>query len=211
MRFWLATGSLTLGLSLWGTIAQCMEKPPTIATMENNLLMFWSKFFAQQNRTFTPPRVMVHASEEKTSCAVVDFAHYCTGTNTIHLNWRVLSQIQQERGDGAMMFVLAHEYGHAVQQSIGSLDKQESHFINGSARRRSSLKRKELQADCLAGIAFEFLGRTQKIPSGIKSDASRMAAFLGDEGTSTEDSHGSPDQRRQSFETGLRNENACFF
>ena len=128
------------------------------------------------------------------------------------------SQLGAEGGPLAEAYVLAHEYGHHVQNLTGVL---------GSANRDTGPQggqvRVELQADCYAGL---WVGRA--LDTGFIEDLTRQdvnqaldaAAAVGDdriqeraEGRVTPESwtHGSSDQRRTWFVRGIEGSgpNSC--
>jgi uncharacterized protein len=97
--------------------------------------------------------------------------------------------------DFAITYVVAHEWGHHVQYSLGLL----------SARRSS--RSIELEADCLAGVwAYSAWDRGLLSPGDI-SEAIRLARLIGDApGTSptAPESHGTGPQRVAAFNKGYR-------
>ena len=147
---------------------------------------------------------------------------YCPADRKVYIDLgffdAMKSQLGAEGGPLAEAYVLAHEYGHHVQNLTGVL---------GSANRdpgpQGGQVRVELQADCYAGL---WVGRS--VDTGFIEDLTRQdvnqaldaAAAVGDDriqertqGQVSPESwtHGSSDQRRTWFVRGIEGSgpNSC--
>lgn len=107
---------------------------------------YWAQEFAERNVNYEPPAALVsywYRSQDK-GCggqhAGWDNAQYCQHTDTISWdgNW-VLGTLYRQVGDASVAFLLAHEFAHAVQHRIESINEFPLTI------------EVELNADCLAG------------------------------------------------------------
>ncbi len=131
-------------------ISQYVPLPPTtsftgygwIDGTANDLNAYWVSFFKATTVAYSTPRVIQFDQATLTSCGIADpwvqGAHYCASDQTVYLNPFELDAIQSNLSIFAAQLVLAHEWGHHIQQTMGSLIGPSDPAI-------------ELQADCLAG------------------------------------------------------------
>ncbi len=68
--------------------------------------------------------------------------------------------IPDDRQEGVWSALLGHEYGHHVQQASGILDKAAEMEVDASSELEAleALRRTELQAECLGGMAMQGIG-----------------------------------------------------
>ncbi|MBN9184476.1 MAG: neutral zinc metallopeptidase, partial [Microbacterium sp.] len=145
---------------------------------------------------------------------------YCPSDETVYIDPTFFALLRDRfgasGGELAQMYVLAHEYGHHVQNITGAMER---HPADGTGATSNGV-RTELQADCYAG-AWIANAAQQTDPNGVHylktptqaqiRDALNAAASVGDDhiqqeagvGVNPESwTHGSSAQRERWFENG---------
>ena len=110
---------------------------------------------------------------------------YCPADNLVYFDLDFLAQLQSQfnaEGDLAAQYIVAHEYGHHIQNALG---------INAEMHRRQQQDPRnanaysvalELQADCLAGVwANDAQSRNQFESRAEINEALGAAAAVGDD------------------------------
>lgn len=118
----------------------------------------WEPLFAQANIPFETPKLVFYSQSGSSGCGAAQSAmgpFYCPGDNGIYLDTDFFNELASRfgaKGDFARQYVIAHEYGHHIQNVLGMSDQvQRASRANPSQANALSV-RLELQADCYAGV-----------------------------------------------------------
>ncbi|MGB5014221.1 MAG: neutral zinc metallopeptidase [Pyrinomonadaceae bacterium] len=186
-----------------------------VGAIMGNLEDAWKQILPQQSRVpFRAPKLVLFTGQVQSACGYAEAAtgpFYCPGDEKLYLDFAFFNELQREfkaPGDFAQAYVIAHEYGHHIQNLTGVMDKVQR---AGSNNRLSVAL--ELQADCYAGIWANFAAKQGRLETGDAEEAIRAAAAVGDDmiqkrtqGYIIPDSftHGSAQQRMQYFAKGIQ-------
>lgn len=107
---------------------------------------------------------------------------YCPADMGIYIDtsfYDVLARMSGEGGDFARYYVIAHEYGHHIQNLTGLAAQVRSAQQSRPALANELQVRMELQADCYAGV---WAGKNrQLIDPGDMEEGLRAASAIGDD------------------------------
>ena len=166
---------------------------------------YWIAEFQEAGESYEPPSEVVgYTSEINTACgpAVLNNAFYCPNSHGIYYDLNFLQEQLDSDGDFAPVTILAHEWGHLVQ---GNLDLLSSGLYTIQL---------ELQADCFAGAWAAYAGEIEVLDPGDLEEGATALYKAGDDinvAWFDPRAHGQPEQRIQSFDTGLKQQSdVCF-
>ncbi|MBX7192955.1 MAG: neutral zinc metallopeptidase [Sandaracinaceae bacterium] len=160
---------------------------------------------------YPPPTLVVFSQSVSTGCGEASSdtgPFYCPADRNLYIDptfYDVMARQLRAPGDFAQAYVLAHEVGHHVQNTIGAMRVA----VPGESDSQTSV-RVELQADCLAGVWGHSARSTLQVSDEDLAEATNAAHAIGDDTLGHRDeatfTHGSSEQRvrwfRRGFETG---------
>jgi len=180
----------------------------------------WRQVFESSGKTYVEPKLVLYTGQIGSACGLASAASgpfYCPNDQKVYLDLSFFEEMRSRfnaPGEFADAYVVAHEIGHHVQNSLGILKTAKSDEASSDRRGANAISvRVELQADCLAGIWAHHADRTKHIiEQGDVEAAMNAASAVGDDrlqrqsrGTVVPDSftHGSSAQRVRWFKRGL--------
>jgi predicted metalloprotease len=179
----------------------------------------WTRVFADQNRTYEPPVLVLFTDATQSACGVGQSAmgpFYCPADRKVYLDLSFFRDLEQRfgaPGDFAQAYVVAHEVGHHVQTLLGLSQRLASIRARAGETEANALSvRQELQADCYAGLWGHYAARRDLLDPGDAEEGLRAAAAIGDDRLQRQSqgrvvpesfTHGSSEQRVQWLRRGL--------
>lgn len=188
-----------------------------------DLQAFWEDRFAAAGKDYPETTTVVFEEATQTGCGAASSAtgpFYCPADQQIYLDLGFFDELSNRfgaPGDFAQAYVMAHEYGHHVQDALGIMDQVQSQQTSSNANDLSI--RMELQADCLAGVWAHSIwtspdqSAVESITEADVREAIGAAQAVGDDRIQEQATgrinpenwtHGSADQRAKWFNTGFR-------
>ncbi|MFG1709377.1 neutral zinc metallopeptidase [Nonomuraea sp. M3C6] len=174
----------------------------------NSIQDYWK----QEISEYRQAKTILYSGRLRTGCGTASSAvgpFYCPGDKRVYLDLSFFDQLHDQfgakGGPFAQAYVIAHEYGHHVQNLLGTLQSGSSVPI-------------ELQADCYAGVwannAVDTGFYEKPFTKAEISEALDAAAAVGDDRIQQRTSgridpesftHGSSAQRVNAFQRGYKN------
>lgn len=192
----------------------------------NSLNAFWPGYLKQYNVQYPRPEAVIFSGGTNTGCgsATSDVGpFYCPTDTTAYFDPGFFQELVDRFGSSggplAQEYVVAHEFGHHIQNVLGDLGRAQQ----DPQGPESGSVRTELQADCYAGLWAKYASTTADPATGQPyleplteqdvNDALSAAASVGDDRiqkaatgrVSPEGwTHGSSEERQRWFTRGYQ-------
>ncbi|HEX2174312.1 MAG TPA: neutral zinc metallopeptidase [Nocardioidaceae bacterium] len=190
----------------------------------NSVQAFWAETLPEADgRRYTAGDTVLFSGQVQTACGGATSASgpfYCPADDTVYLDATFFDsmlegQLGARGGDFAEAYVVAHEYGHHVQDLRGTMG-----FVDSRQGRSSDAVRLELQADCFAGMWARYATTVEddtgqvlisRLTQADIAEALDAASAVGDDRIQQQTqgrvspetwTHGSARMRMRWFETG---------
>ena len=180
----------------------------------------WREQFKAQGAQYREPKLVLFTDETPSGCGLADARtgpFYCPADGRVYLDLGFFGELQErfhaKGGDFAEAYVVAREYGHHVQDLLGTERR-----VRALQRQRPDQQgplsvRMELQADCYAGVWGHAAYGAGKVDEQEIAQALDAAAAIGDDriqkqmrGRVTPETftHGSSADRQKWFGIGMK-------
>jgi predicted metalloprotease len=191
-----------------------------IVAVVNSVQKFWDGDFQRSGRQYRYVDTVFFTGQVQTGCGLASSQvgpFYCPNDQLVYIDLgffdELASRFGVEKAPFTQAYVIAHEYGHHIQNQLGVLDRI------GSDRQgpESRAVRSELQADCYAGVWAAHAVETGLIEDLTQADINQgldAASAIGDDRIQEQTqgqvdketwTHGSSEQRRRWFSRGYEN------
>ena len=180
----------------------------------------WTQAFRDQGRPYERAKLVLFEDGTQTGCGTASSQtgpFYCPVDHKVYLDLGFFRELESRfgaPGDFAQAYVIAHEFGHHVQNLTGIMkDVQKEQQSHPDKANELSI-RLELQADCLAGVWGNSAAEQDLLDPGDLEEGLRAAAAVGDDRIQKESTgridreswtHGSSEQRVKWFRRGFDN------
>lgn len=142
----------------------------TVASVEG----FWKVYLPiAAKKDYTPATTKVFSGQMQSGCGTATTEmgpFYCPLDKQVYIDAGFFQELQSQYGsDGGQLakeYVLAHEYGHHIQDILGLLGRAQQDPQGAE----SGSVRTELQADCFAGIWVSYADGSRNGQNGVTID-----------------------------------------
>jgi uncharacterized protein len=200
-----------------GTLDPQSDTDQQLAYIVDSIQTFWASTFQASGRDYPETKLVLFSDATQSSCGPASAAtgpFYCPADQKVYLDLGFFDELKSrfgaQGGDFAMAYVVAHEFGHHVQNALGIAEQVQQLAAQDPSRQNDLSVRQELQADCLAGV---WAHSSSDIEEGDIQEALSAASAVGDDRIQESTSgrinpetwtHGSAEQRVAWFTRGFK-------
>jgi predicted metalloprotease len=179
---------------------------------------YWDREFASEGKSYEFTKTVFFSDATSTGCGQASAQtgpFYCPADHLVYLDLNFLVQLEREfgiQGDLADQYIVAHEYGHHIQNLLGTNAQVQQGSQNNPADANKLSVALELQADCYAGVwAADANARGLLDNPNEVDEALDAAAAVGDDHIQEQTqgrvdpdtfTHGTSEQRKTWFKRG---------
>ena len=142
--------------------AQCQKGTDADADLEcrvigtvNSVQAFWAGELPHFGKEWQPTKTVLYRGQTESACGTASNQvgpFYCPLDKKVYIDASFFQLLEEQFGSSAgplaQEYVVAHEYGHALQDQLGLLGRAQQ----GQTGPDSGAVRIELMADCLGGV-----------------------------------------------------------
>jgi len=178
----------------------------------------WEALFQKAGQQFQKPSLQFYSGSGRSGCGAAQSAmgpFYCPTDQGIYLDTSFFNELANRfgaKGDFAQDYVIAHEFGHHIQNLLGTSDQVQRVQRSGSETEGNAASvRLELQADCYAGV-WAAQNRSRMEPGDLEEGLTAAQA-IGDDTLQKESTgrvvpdsftHGTSAQRQHWLQRGIQ-------
>jgi len=208
-----------------GTLNPQGDTDEQLAYVVSSVQAFWAATFQRAGKDYPETKLVLFDQATSSPCGQASAAtgpFYCPADQKVYLELGFFDELKSrfgaKGGDFAMAYVVAHEFGHHVQNALGISEQAQQQAQADPSQEKAISVKVELQADCLAGV-WAHSAKSDLEPGDI-DEALSAASAVGDDRIQESTTgriepeawtHGSAEQRTQWFTTGYSSGdvNAC--